>query len=232
MPPSCASGSRTCRSCRQSIRAGPTKAAGGRPVSVAFDPIGGELAESLLDLLTPGGKLVSYGLTAEEPISVHASTLLNKSLTLRGKNIGRWLSEASTERRASDVATAKQIALGLKDQFDVAPRTALANWPTPWSTRYGPARSASSSSAPDSRRKAWWPRVGDLQRMAMSRSSANCRGARRRHGPQQRPPHHPRPGRAPRFRCPAAGPRRRRLHAPATPGMLAAIRIATEVRGP
>ncbi|MFE7211956.1 zinc-binding dehydrogenase [Streptomyces sp. NPDC001698] len=96
------------------------KAAGGRPVSVAFDPIGGKLAESLLDLLTPGGKLVSYGLIAEEPISVHASTLLNKSLTLRGKNIGRWLSEASAERRASDVATAKLIALGLKDQFDVA----------------------------------------------------------------------------------------------------------------
>jgi NADPH:quinone reductase-like Zn-dependent oxidoreductase len=96
------------------------KAAGGRPVSVAFDPIGGKLAESLLDLLTPGGKLVSYGLIAEEPISLHASTLLSKSLTLRGKNIGRWLSEASAERRASDVATAKQIALALKDQFDVA----------------------------------------------------------------------------------------------------------------
>jgi NADPH:quinone reductase-like Zn-dependent oxidoreductase len=96
------------------------KAAGGRPVSVALDPIGGKLAESLLDLLTPGGKLVSYGQIGEEPISVPASTLLHKSLTLRGKNIGRWLSEASAERRASDVATAKQIALALKDQFDVA----------------------------------------------------------------------------------------------------------------
>lgn len=96
------------------------KAAGGRPVGVALDPIGGRLAESLLDLLTPGGKLVSYGQIAEEAISVHASTLLNKSLTLRGKNIGRWLSETSAERRASDIATAKQIALELKDQFEVA----------------------------------------------------------------------------------------------------------------
>ncbi|MFF2412122.1 hypothetical protein [Streptomyces sp. NPDC058092] len=65
-------------------------------------------------------RLVSYGLIAEEAIPVHASALLDKSLTLRGKNIGRWLSEASAERRASDVATAKQIALGLKDQFEVA----------------------------------------------------------------------------------------------------------------
>ncbi|WP_236573307.1 hypothetical protein [Streptomyces sp. GS7] len=96
------------------------KAAGSRPVSVAIDPIGGKPAESLLDLLTPGGRLVGYGLIAEEPISVHASTRLNRSLTLRRKNIGRWLSEASAERRGSDGATAKQIALGLKDQFEVA----------------------------------------------------------------------------------------------------------------
>jgi NADPH:quinone reductase-like Zn-dependent oxidoreductase len=87
---------------------------------VAFDPIGGKLAENLLDLLTPGGKLVMYGQIAEEPISVHASTMLHQSLTLRGATLGRWLSEASAERRASDVATAKQIALALKDQFDVA----------------------------------------------------------------------------------------------------------------
>jgi NADPH:quinone reductase-like Zn-dependent oxidoreductase len=95
------------------------KAAGGRPVAVALDPVGGKLAESLLDLLTPGGKLVVYGQMAEEPISVHASTMLHKSLTLGGATLGRWLSEASAERRASDVATAKQIALALKDQFDV-----------------------------------------------------------------------------------------------------------------
>ncbi|MET7902562.1 zinc-binding dehydrogenase [Streptomyces sp. NPDC005355] len=102
------------------------KAAGGRPVSVALDPIGGKLAESLLDLLSPGGKLVSYGLIAKEPISVHASTLLSKSLTMRGKNVGQWPSEASAERRQSDVATAKQIALALTDQFDVAATYGLA----------------------------------------------------------------------------------------------------------
>ena len=128
------------------------KAAGGRPVTVAFDPIGGKLAENLLDLLTPGGKLVICGQIAEEPISVHASTMLHQSLTLRGATLGRWLSEASAERRASDVATAKQIALALKDQFDVAATYGLGELPTSWSTRYGPARSAPSSSAPGSRR--------------------------------------------------------------------------------
>ncbi|WP_406105926.1 zinc-binding dehydrogenase [Streptomyces sp. NBC_01003] len=97
------------------------KAAGGRPVSVALDPIGGKMAGSLVDLLAPGGKLVSYGMIAEEPISVPASTLVSKSLTLQGKNIiSGWPSEASPEKRASDIATAKQIALALTDQFDVA----------------------------------------------------------------------------------------------------------------
>ncbi|MGN5382284.1 hypothetical protein BIV25_32050 [Streptomyces sp. MUSC 14] len=82
--------------------------------------IGGRLAENLLDLLAPGGKSVSHGQSAEEPISVHASTLLHRSPTLRGKNISRWSSEVSTERRASDVAAAILIASALDGQFDVA----------------------------------------------------------------------------------------------------------------
>ncbi|MGW1169923.1 zinc-binding dehydrogenase [Streptomyces sp. NPDC002550] len=96
------------------------KAVGGRQLSVAFDAVGGKLTESLLDLLTPGGRLIIYGELAEEPISVHASTLLFRALTLRGATLGRWLLEASAERRASDVVAAKLIALEFKDQFDVA----------------------------------------------------------------------------------------------------------------
>ncbi|NMI55826.1 MULTISPECIES: zinc-binding dehydrogenase [unclassified Streptomyces] len=96
------------------------KAADGRPISVAFDPVGGQLTESLLDLLAPGGRLVIYGELAEEPISVHASTLLHQALTVRGATLGRWLVEASAERRASDVVAATLIALEFKDRFDVA----------------------------------------------------------------------------------------------------------------
>ncbi|MEU9370603.1 hypothetical protein AB0D71_39305 [Streptomyces avermitilis] len=96
------------------------EAADGHPVVVALDPIGGKLAEGLLDLLTPSEELVSYGQIAKEPISVPVSTLQHKSLTLRGENIGHWQSEASAERRASGVAAAKLITLALHDQFDVA----------------------------------------------------------------------------------------------------------------
>ncbi|MFF7469038.1 zinc-binding dehydrogenase [Streptomyces sp. NPDC008092] len=95
-------------------------AADGRPVGVALDPIGGKLAESLVDLLTPGGTLVCYGQMAAEPISLPASTLLHKSLTLRGKTVGHWISDTSPDRQASDVAAAKLIAVSAEDQFDVA----------------------------------------------------------------------------------------------------------------
>jgi hypothetical protein len=54
-------------------------------------------------------------------ISVHASTLLHKWLTPRGKNIGRRQSDASAERQSSSgVAAAKLIAAALHDRFDVA----------------------------------------------------------------------------------------------------------------
>ncbi|MFE2972130.1 zinc-binding dehydrogenase [Streptomyces sp. NPDC059340] len=96
------------------------KAADGRQISVAFDPVGGQLTESLLDLLAPGGRLVIYGELAEEPMSVHAGTLLHQALTMRGATLGRWLVEASAERRASDVVAATLIALEFKDRFDVA----------------------------------------------------------------------------------------------------------------
>lgn len=62
---------------------------------------------------------------AQEPISLPASTLLHKSLTLRGKTVGRWLSETSAARQAFDVAAAKLIALALQDQFDIAVTYAL-----------------------------------------------------------------------------------------------------------
>ncbi|MER5513411.1 zinc-binding dehydrogenase [Streptomyces sp. NPDC002763] len=95
-------------------------AVGDRPLSVALDPIGGKLAESLVDLLTPGGTLVCYGQMAAEPISLPASTLLHKSLTLRGRSIGHWMSDTPLDRQVSDVAAAKMIATTAKDQFDVA----------------------------------------------------------------------------------------------------------------
>lgn len=94
-------------------------AAGGRPIAVALDPIGGDAAADLLSLLDPGGSAIVYGLMAPEPIPLHAATLVHRDLNISGLNIGRWAG-ASAEQRRSDVASALSIAHGLAAHFDVA----------------------------------------------------------------------------------------------------------------
>jgi NADPH:quinone reductase-like Zn-dependent oxidoreductase len=101
--------------------------AGGRPVHCALDPIGGELAGHLLDLLAPGGTLVTYGQMAPEAIPVPASKILATGLGIRGVTILRWGERTSPEQRASDLASARQMVAEFKDQFDVAGRYELTD---------------------------------------------------------------------------------------------------------
>ncbi|MER5786928.1 hypothetical protein [Streptomyces sp. NPDC001980] len=60
---------------------------------------------------------------------------------MRGKPVGRWLSETSAARQASDVAAAKLIALALQDRFDIAAAYAFDDLSKVWNIRDGPARS-------------------------------------------------------------------------------------------
>jgi NADPH:quinone reductase-like Zn-dependent oxidoreductase len=95
-------------------------AAAGRPIPVALDPVGGATAGDLLSALSPGGTLIVYGDLTQEPIPLHAATLLYSALAMRGLTINRWLTAVSPEQRASDVASAVMIATGLPQHFDVA----------------------------------------------------------------------------------------------------------------
>jgi NADPH:quinone reductase-like Zn-dependent oxidoreductase len=95
-------------------------AAAGRPIPVALDPVGGAAAGDLLSALSPGGTLIIYGDLTQEPIPLHAATLLYSALAIRGLTINRWLTSVSPEQRASDVASAVMIAAGLPQHFDVA----------------------------------------------------------------------------------------------------------------
>jgi NADPH:quinone reductase-like Zn-dependent oxidoreductase len=94
-------------------------AAAGRPIPVALDPVGGIMASDLLSTLSPGGTLIIYGLLAQEPIPVHAA-VLQSALGVRGLTINRWLTAVSAEQRASDVASAVMLAMGMPQHFDVA----------------------------------------------------------------------------------------------------------------
>jgi NADPH:quinone reductase-like Zn-dependent oxidoreductase len=95
-------------------------AAGGRPIPVALDPVGGAAAGDLLHVLAPGGTLIIYGDLTQEPIPLHAATVLHSALGIRGLTVNRWLSAVSPEQRASDVASAVTITTGLPQHFDVA----------------------------------------------------------------------------------------------------------------
>jgi len=94
--------------------------AGERPVSAAIDSVAGALAGDLLDLLAPGGSLITYGALAAEPMLIHASSLLAKGLRVQAVTVGRWPAAVSPQRRASDIGTARALARDAADQFDVA----------------------------------------------------------------------------------------------------------------
>jgi NADPH:quinone reductase-like Zn-dependent oxidoreductase len=94
--------------------------AGGRPIPVALDPVGGIIAGDLISLLSSGGTLIAYGAMAQERIPLHASALLGREIGIRGLTIGRWLSGVAPERRASDIASVTAIATAQSVEFDVA----------------------------------------------------------------------------------------------------------------
>jgi len=95
-------------------------AAAGRPIPVALDPVGGTSAGDLLSVLSPGGTLIVYGALAQEPIPLHAASVLYSALAIRGLTVNRWLTAVTPEQRASDVASAVTITTGLPQHFDVA----------------------------------------------------------------------------------------------------------------
>jgi NADPH:quinone reductase-like Zn-dependent oxidoreductase len=95
-------------------------AAAGRRIPVALDPVGGAGAADLLSVLSAGGTLIIYGELAQDPIPLHASTVLHSERAIRGLTINRWLEAVSPEQRASDAATAVMIATEMPQHFDVA----------------------------------------------------------------------------------------------------------------
>lgn len=81
-----------------------------RPITAAIDAVAGELAADLLDLLAPGGTLLTYGALAAEPVRIHASSLFPKGPRIEAMTISRWQASVSQQRRAWDIDTARALA--------------------------------------------------------------------------------------------------------------------------
>jgi NADPH:quinone reductase-like Zn-dependent oxidoreductase len=95
-------------------------AAGGRPIAVALDPVGGTGTTDLLSLVSSGGTVFVYGALADSNITLHAADILNSERAIRGLSMGRWLAAVPGDQRASDLACAVSIAENLREHFDVA----------------------------------------------------------------------------------------------------------------
>ena len=94
-------------------------AAQGRSVRAVLDPVGGQVARKLLDLLADGGAFIGYGDLSGEPIPVPPLAFPVRGLTMSGVSVGRW-AVLPDGMRTKDVETAIGLAQSSPELFAVA----------------------------------------------------------------------------------------------------------------
>ena len=78
-----------------------TLAAGGAPIRLAFNAVGGDSALRLANALTPGGTVVTYGAMSRQPLRIPNGLLIFKDLRWRGFWITPWMQRATADERAA-----------------------------------------------------------------------------------------------------------------------------------
>jgi NADPH:quinone reductase len=95
------------------------QAAGGRPLQVIIDPVGGAMVSDLVPLLGDDGALLFYGGLAPEPITLPSIALAHHEIMFKGVSSSRWLQTTSAEQRREDVKEAIEIGRASPEQFEV-----------------------------------------------------------------------------------------------------------------
>jgi NADPH:quinone reductase len=95
------------------------RAAGGRPLQVIMDPVGGTMVSDLVALLDDSGTLLFYGGLAPEPITLASIRLAHHEIMFKGVSSSRWLQTTSAEQRTEDVREAIEIGRSAPEQFVV-----------------------------------------------------------------------------------------------------------------
>ncbi len=72
-------------------------AAGGAPIPLALNAVGGESALRLANAVTPGGTIVTYGAMSRQPLRIPNGLLIFKDLRWRGFWITPWSQRASAD---------------------------------------------------------------------------------------------------------------------------------------
>ena len=78
-----------------------TLAAGGAPIPLAFNAVGGDSALRLANAVTPGGTIVTYGAMSRQPLRIPNGLLIFKDLRWRGFWITPWSQRATRDERAA-----------------------------------------------------------------------------------------------------------------------------------
>lgn len=75
------------------------EATNGAPIALGLNAVGGESALRLMNCLSPGATLVTYGAMSLQPLKVPNGMLIFKDLRLRGIWINKWYDNASFPER-------------------------------------------------------------------------------------------------------------------------------------
>ncbi len=90
---------------------------GFRPASLGLNAVGGDSALRLMNLLQPGGRLLTYGAMGRQPLKVPNGLLIFKGLELSGFWLTRWLASFPEEEwRRLYTQLAQLVAKGIIHQ--------------------------------------------------------------------------------------------------------------------
>jgi trans-2-enoyl-CoA reductase len=91
-------------------------AAGGAPIRLALNAVGGESALRLANALAEGGALITYGAMARQPLRVPNGLLIFQGVQFRGFWLARWVREQPPEALAAMLGELCEFArLGILD---------------------------------------------------------------------------------------------------------------------
>jgi NADPH:quinone reductase-like Zn-dependent oxidoreductase len=95
------------------------EAAGGQPIRVALDAVGGAQVIDLLSLLVDGGAYVAYGDLSSQPISISSLLFPVRDITMRGVSLSRWRALPANQRR-EEIEVGLNLLRTATHQFRVA----------------------------------------------------------------------------------------------------------------
>lgn len=101
--------------------------ADGRRIFAALDAVGGAIGNSMFDLLSPGGTLISYGDLSNEPLVIQQPHLWMEDKKVRGFGMIHWML-LPYETRAADVAAATEFVQENRHLFPVTGKFFLSQY--------------------------------------------------------------------------------------------------------